>query len=81
MINLIRMCEKGWIPDALARAGMRRLIAQRLAAELDGSELELVNRFDEMIEDLRQSPVAVNTAAANEQHYEVPAEFFEQVLG
>ncbi|NNF17038.1 MAG: class I SAM-dependent methyltransferase, partial [Gammaproteobacteria bacterium] len=42
---------------------------------------ELVNRFDEMIEDLRQSPVAVNTAAANEQHYEVPAEFFEQVLG
>lgn len=81
MINLIRMCEKGWIPDALARAGMRRLIAQRLTAEMSGTELELVNRYDEMIEDLRQSPLAINTEAANEQHYELPAEFFQEVLG
>jgi cyclopropane-fatty-acyl-phospholipid synthase len=30
---------------------------------------------------LRQSPIAVQTEAANEQHYEVPQEFFQLVLG
>jgi cyclopropane-fatty-acyl-phospholipid synthase len=34
-----------------------------------------------LIERLRTSPVAIETAAANEQHYEVPAAFYEQVLG
>ena len=31
--------------------------------------------------DLRRSPIAVETQAANEQHYEVPPAFFEKVLG
>ena len=31
------------------------------------------------VEQLKQSPIAVMTEAANEQHYEVPAEFFCQV--
>jgi len=30
---------------------------------------------------LRRSPVAIETAAANRQHYEVPAAFFARVLG
>jgi cyclopropane-fatty-acyl-phospholipid synthase len=30
---------------------------------------------------LADGPIAVQTAAANEQHYEVPAKFFEAVLG
>jgi len=33
------------------------------------------------VDELRQSPLAVRTGAANEQHYEVPAEFFRRVLG
>jgi len=33
------------------------------------------------VESLRESPVAIETQAANEQHYELPCEFFERVLG
>jgi cyclopropane-fatty-acyl-phospholipid synthase len=31
--------------------------------------------------ELRASPIALHTGAANQQHYEVPAEFFQKVLG
>ncbi|MBE0638474.1 MAG: class I SAM-dependent methyltransferase [Bacteroidales bacterium] len=34
-----------------------------------------------LIEELKQSPIAIGTQEANEQHYEVPAEFFRLVLG
>lgn len=40
--------------------------------------LQYKNRF---VEDLRVLPVAVHTAAANEQHYEVPTDYFTAVLG
>ena len=31
--------------------------------------------------ELRNSPIAVQTDAANDQHYEVPADFFRLTLG
>jgi cyclopropane-fatty-acyl-phospholipid synthase len=34
-----------------------------------------------LIEELKTSPIALNTMEANEQHYEVPARFYEIVLG
>jgi hypothetical protein len=30
---------------------------------------------------LRELPIAIHTDAANEQHYEVPTEFYQLVLG
>lgn len=33
------------------------------------------------VQKLRESPVAIQTARANEQHYEVPTDFFRTVLG
>ena len=35
----------------------------------------------ELISRLKQSPIAINTADANSQHYELPSGFFELVLG
>jgi cyclopropane-fatty-acyl-phospholipid synthase len=35
----------------------------------------------DFIQELRQSPIALHTAAANTQHYEVPTDFFKKVLG
>jgi cyclopropane-fatty-acyl-phospholipid synthase len=35
----------------------------------------------QFVEELRRSPVAIATREANEQHYELPCEFFELVLG
>lgn len=78
---LIRSCERGWIPDALVRAGMRKLMRQRLVDEgaFDG-ELRS-RRFNRLLEELRASPIAIETDAANTQHYELPPSFFEAHLG
>jgi cyclopropane-fatty-acyl-phospholipid synthase len=37
--------------------------------------------MDDFVEMMRRSPVAINTQEANQQHYELPPEFFEAVLG
>ena len=34
-----------------------------------------------LIEDLKASPIAIETKAANEQHYEVPTRFYQLCLG
>jgi cyclopropane-fatty-acyl-phospholipid synthase len=77
-MTVIDLCERGWIPDVLARYGMRRLIAQRLADESAGDPAA---RHAQFVRELRASPIAVHTADANAQHYEVPAEFFRLHLG
>jgi cyclopropane-fatty-acyl-phospholipid synthase len=80
-MNVIDLCERGYIPDALARAGMRKLIATRLRdeANLDGEARS--RRFNAFLDELRASPIAIETGAANAQHYEVPAAFFHRHLG
>jgi cyclopropane-fatty-acyl-phospholipid synthase len=75
------LCERGWLPDSLARFGMRRLLAQRIADESADNGEAAFTRYQELLAELRQSRIAIETASANEQHYELPAAFFEQVLG
>jgi len=75
------LVEKGLLPDAVIRHGIRRLLAQRLVEEDKGDPETQQAHFMKLVEQLRQSPVAIETAAANEQHYEVPATFYQHVLG
>ena len=70
---MIQMAESGWLPDGLVRYGIRRLLARRLQQEQRQQEGN--TRV------LRAAPVAVEQDAANEQHYEVDARFYQQVLG
>ncbi len=79
--GLLGMAERGHIPDALLRQGIRRLCAQRLREEQEGGLDAQAARFAERIEMLRKSPVAIHTDAANAQHYELPPEFFQLCLG
>ncbi|TAL83023.1 MAG: class I SAM-dependent methyltransferase [Rhodanobacter sp.] len=79
--GLLGMAERGHIPDALLRQGIRRLCAQRLREEQEGGLDAQAARFAERIEMLRHSPVAIHTDAANTQHYELPPAFFQQCLG
>ena len=73
--------EMGLVPDSVIRAGIRRLLEQKLreisAGEVEPSA-EIKNRFVAMMD---ASPIALVPHLANEQHYEVPAEFFSEVLG
>lgn len=73
--------ETGLVPDSVIRAGIRRLLESK-RREIHVGDIEFaadtVNRFVAMMDD---SPIALVPDLANEQHYEVPAEFFEQVMG
>ena len=72
--------EKGWVPDPLIRAGIRALCRARLK-EIGTPAGEREHRMAEFLRVLEQAPVAPLVHKANEQHYEVPAAFFERVLG
>ncbi len=76
----IDLMERGYVPDWLTRIGIRRLLAERLRGEAtdDRSREAVLARLEA---ELRASPIALHTGAANQQHYEVPAEFFQKVLG
>ena len=76
-----RLLERGLLPDWLIRLGIRRLVRQRLAEEAGGGPEQRQRRLQDLVAKLRASPIAVNTADANEQHYELPTEFFTRVLG
>jgi len=78
---LVNMAENGLLPDRLIRFGIRGLDKKRLQAEDYGDQDQLRRARDQFIAEMRQSPIAIKTQKANEQHYEVPAAFFEQVLG
>ncbi|MGH2898877.1 MAG: SAM-dependent methyltransferase, partial [Solirubrobacteraceae bacterium] len=59
------------------RLGIRAVCAQRLRQERRHG----AGRLESLVAELRGSEIAVETAAANRQHYEVPAAFFGLVLG
>ena len=77
MQNLsIQLAEKGLLPDALIRFGIRQRLKNKLEL-LQNSPRSTA----EWIEALSNSALAVDTQAANEQHYEVPTKYFKTVLG
>lgn len=80
-MNMIDLAESGIMPDTLIRHGIRRLCRQRLLDEGARGCEAADARFNALIEALKQSPIAIETRAANEQHYELPTEFFKICLG
>ncbi len=80
-MSTIDWAEKGWIPDSLIRYGINRLNRRRLDMECAANAVKSHERFRALLAELRESPVAIHTDAANEQHYEVPPEFFVRALG
>ena len=73
--------EQGLVPDRVVRAGIRRLLQQRLD-EIEAHDIAAAaERTEKFVAMMDASPVAPLPEKANEQHYEVPAEFFDEVLG
>ena len=75
------LLERNLLPDPLLRFGIRRLLAQRLREEDKGNAEAQRAHLQALIDELRRSPIAIETAAANEQHYEVPTRFYQLCLG
>lgn len=81
MISIDSLLSHNLLPDAAIRIGIRNLLAKKLREEDRGSAEANQAAIGEFIRDLDASPIAVKTRLANEQHYEVPTEFFKHVLG
>ena len=75
------LVESGFVPDALIRAAIRRMLRERLREEDRGSDAANRAHVLAFADEMRRSPIALRTESANAQHYEVPAAFFERVLG
>lgn len=71
----------GVIPDAFIRVRIRQLLRQRLEQETKGGPEASHARFRARLAEWREGPIAIATADANEQHYEVPPAFFQLCLG
>ena len=72
---------RGLLPDPVLRAGVRVACARRLRHERRGSAVAQERRRRRLAAELAHGPMAARPEIANEQHYEVPVPFFEQVLG
>ena len=75
----IRQAELGRIPDIVIRPVIRRMLRQRLEAIDPGRHSADLDR--QFADAMAAKPIALVPDKANEQHYEVPAEFFAYVLG
>lgn len=80
MQSAIDLVERGLVPDWATRLGIRNLLQRRLAERHNDVEQDRASQ-QVFIGKLRSSPLAIETGKANEQHYEVPPEFFQMVLG
>lgn len=79
--HALNAAEAKRLPDALIRMGIRRLLSKR-ARLLDARNCEeKTHHLREFIKLCDGSPIADVPEKANEQHYEVPAEFFVHCLG
>jgi cyclopropane-fatty-acyl-phospholipid synthase len=78
---LIEKAEQGKLPDWIIRLGIKALCQYRLfLIKRNNCEDELAAKR-QFVKFLSASPIAVEQKAANEQHYELPPEFFSLVLG
>jgi len=77
----LELTESGYVPDLILRRGIRLLLKQRLN-EIHQKDIEAASSDQQQfVNDMKSAPVALLPEKANEQHYEVPAEFFDYVMG
>jgi len=79
--QILKLIESGKIPDQAIRAAIRTLSKKRLTQEGRYDPELAAKRYMEVLHMLESSEIAIETDKANEQHYELPTEFFQAVLG
>ena len=77
----VPLVMKGLVPDAMIRYGIRIQLRDRLAS-LRSEDVEVEGRTKmQIVDELHTMPIAIETDKANDQHYEVPAKFYDLCLG
>jgi len=77
----ITLAEKNFFPDWLIRLGIRKLMKEKLSELSSIYVSDGYERKKDWVDSMNKSPLAFSPKKANEQHYEVPSKFFQQVLG
>jgi len=80
-VAAIQLAEAGHVPDAVVRHAIRQLCARRLHDAVPDDPALALARTETFLAHMRAGPITPAVDQANAQHYEVPAPFFEQVLG
>ena len=73
-----------WLPDWILRWKIRQSLFNDMIYKMGLEESDYETRVkieDDFVEEIKEMPIAINQDDANEQHYEVPASFFQIVLG
>lgn len=73
--------EKGWLPDKLIRTGIRQLLGKRRESILSGNCEVHQERINRLLDRWATAPIAPDSEAARNQHYDLPPDFFELMLG
>ncbi|MCW5823118.1 MAG: class I SAM-dependent methyltransferase [Cyanobacteria bacterium TGS_CYA1] len=71
----------GMVPDFAIRFGIKQMLAQKLQELKPKDGQNAKDTIRAFVKELKQCPIALHTDTANKQHYELPAEFFQTVLG
>ncbi|GLC36220.1 hypothetical protein PLESTB_001367300 [Pleodorina starrii] len=72
--------EAGIVPDFVLRFGIRYLLSVRVS-EVPKDLNARLRQITAFVDELKQMPIAINTAEANEQHYEIPTPYYLLCLG
>lgn len=80
-VLLDRALATGLVPDSVLRAGCRYATAARQRREERGGLEAQEERLAALVARMSSGPIAETPSKANEQHYDLPAEFFSLLLG
>jgi cyclopropane-fatty-acyl-phospholipid synthase len=75
------LLEADRLPEWVIRWGIRQQLSQKIKDETQATETQQQEHLSALLATLRQSPIAIETEAANQQHYELPPQFFQLCLG
>jgi cyclopropane-fatty-acyl-phospholipid synthase len=77
----IRLAQTNRVPDWIIRPALD-LVIERSVRRRERVDIETRDaQFRALLEKLRRSPIAIRVDDPNWQHYELPTEFFQRVLG
>lgn len=75
------LLDGGYLPTPVIRAGIRQQLRQRISSIQQTSNASAYETKMKYVDLLRTRPIAIETAAANEQHYEVGTGVLSACLG
>ncbi|SMF53386.1 SAM-dependent methyltransferase [Pseudobacteriovorax antillogorgiicola] len=76
-----QLLSRGVIPEPLIRIGIRQLLKRRISESSSDDVSVHQERINQLVAQLRKSPIAIETDKANTQHYELPSDFFRLFMG